>query len=189
MSIGKVPPNVDESTIHLDASNAVTVAAGGVGPTQLGTGAVTFAKLNASALPKQGAVSGSNFTVTAATFANVTGAEVITNGPSIIIVGAQVIAAASVSGGNLRLNASAGNIFGVWLQEVETDTIADITSFGARFNAPTASPQGPVITTAATYTVIFVGWADSAATIDLQAQSDGTRVLTVNIGSFIASQI
>jgi len=133
---------------------------------------------------KQGAVSGSDFTRTAASYANVTGCEVVTQGAAIIIATAQVVAASSVTTAQLKIVPSTGSITGVWVAEVDTSAVGDITSFGATFG-----DTGPNISTAGTYEVMFVGWVSAAATVDLQGQSDGTRTLTVKIGSQIASSI
>lgn len=149
---------------------------------ELTTRELTAATINVTNLEKQGAVAGSDFTRTAASYANVTGCEVITNGPASIMVLAQVVAASSVTTAQLKVVASTGTLSGIWLAEVDTTPVGDVTSFGMTFGA-----TGPNIATAGTYEVAFWGWCTAAATIDLQGQSDGTRTLTVKIASQIVS--
>ncbi len=115
---------------------------------------------------KQGQVSGSDFTRTAASYANVTGCEVITQGAAMIIVSAQVVAAASVTTAQLKIVPSTGSITGVWIGETDTAAVGDITVFGATFG-----DTSPNFSTAGTYEIIFVGWVSAAATVDLQGQS------------------
>lgn len=148
---------------------------------------LTVTKLSASTgnfISKQGAVVSSDFTRSAASYANVTGCEVVTGGPAMLVVAAQVVAASSVTTAQLKVVTSAGAITGAWQAFTDTASAGDVTLFGSALGA-----TGPNLSSAATYEVQFVGWVSAAATVDLQGQSDGTRTLTVKVGSMIASSI
>lgn len=141
--------------------------------------------LSGNSVTKQGAVSGSDFTTTSASFVNVTGCSITTGGAGIVIVSAQIVAAASVTTAQLKVNTTgSGTITGVWIGAVDTATAGDITAFGVTFGATSAN-----FATANTYEVIFIGYVSAAGTYTLQAESDGTRTLTVKVNSQIASNI
>jgi hypothetical protein len=179
------------SLVVAGATDGVTIDTGGAGSTiREKPGGTGYASLAASALPKQGIRVTSTFTTTSASLVNVTNCEVVTNGPAIVICSVQVIVAGSTTISGLAVTISTGTVGGIWIGEVETLTIGDVTSFGTAFSPATApSANGPNMTTAGTYDLLFVGYVTAAATVDLQAKSDGTRTFTVAVGSAIASSI
>ena len=156
----------------------------------IASASVAYASLAASALPKQGAVVTSDFTMTAASTADVTGATVTTNGPALIIVQAQMVTSIGQTTGILYINASAGNLYGSWFSYQQENTFSDLILFGSQFSPPESTIGSPNDTTGdKTYNMMFLGYCSAAATVKLQAASDGTRTLTVKIGSFVASSI
>lgn len=183
----QAPPKTDRSTITLDAGNRLkTTASYPLVAADLASASVTFAKLDTTALPKQGAVSGSDFTMTSAGTTDVTGATITMNGPGLVICTGQVICAASVTNAVLVLTTLGGGaITGSWFISINVGaTVGDAILFGTSFGPTSAN-----LNSAGTYDWIFVGWCSGSGVFKLQAQSDGTRTLTIKIGSQVASSI
>jgi hypothetical protein len=143
----------------------------------------------ASALPKQGAVAGADFTTTSATLVDITGATVTTNGAALVNAAAQLVPGAVSTQSFLNITASAGTLSGIWLVIQNATINAVALASGANFNtgASIQWPSGGTNTT--TLDGIFVGIISAAATVKLQLASDGIRTATVKIGSFVASSI